>query len=400
MRFSREKLVRYIDSLYDSGSGAYASVDGRGPTLYGSGYALLTRYYLDIESPDQDKTLDFIRNTQDEETGYFIGQELKEWSPMENVRFHTREHLLMHLACSTLPVLTQFGMQPKYALKFAHPFTRPDYLLEWLDGRELNFPWVEGNNILFIGQFLVFLRDVEKHPDAGKALDIWFEWLDKRIDPQTGLWGTDLGADHYSAVYGGYHQLLVYYHENHPITSPERLIDIVLGLQHPYDGGFAQGRGGGACADVDCVDILVNLYKEYDYRRTDIRFALRRCLNHLWTLQQEDGGFPSTRGEVTHIHMGIPATKTSRKHSGMFETWFRVHTMTLIAEILTDDPRLRTGFERFNSTLSMGWHKPWNRAEHVVSSDEKEEERAPKKQSYIEYCRFILNSVKRKLFRF
>lgn len=398
MQFSRVKLLQYIDSLYDSQSGAYASVYGQRPTLYGSGYALSARYYLGLDSPNKEKTLEFVRNTQDEETGYFIGPELRDWSPDETARFHTREHLLMHLACSTLPVLAQFGTQPKFPLKFAHAFTNQDYLLDWLNKRDLNFAWVEGNNLLFIGQFLVYLRDEEKHPDAQKALETWFKWLDEKADPKTGLWGTDLGIDHYAAVYGGYHQLLVYYHENHPVNFPEKLVDVVLDLQHPYDGAFAAFRGGGACADVDCVDVLVNLYKICDYRRTDIRCALRKCLNHLWTLQQDDGGFPSTRGEASHIHMGIPATKTSREHSGMFETWFRIHTMCLIAEILTDDSRLQSGFERFNSTLSMGWHPTWNRNEHLISSREKNEELPYHKQMKAKYWKFLFNILKRKLF--
>ena len=50
------------------------------------------------------------------------------------------------------------------------------------------------------------------------------------------------------------------------------MIDTVLGLQH-VDGGFNPRGNGGACEDVDSVDILLNLYKRFDYRRADIRFA-------------------------------------------------------------------------------------------------------------------------------
>jgi hypothetical protein len=374
MNFSRDKLIQYIDSLYDQETGTYASVYGQGSTLYGTGYAVLTKYYLGIENPCEQRTLEFISNCQEEKTGYFVGPELQNWSPPSENTSHTREHLLMHLTISTLPVLNQFGQMPKYPLKFAHAFTDSACLSNWLNQRDLTKAWLEGNNLLFIGQLLVFLRDVEKYPNADQALVQWFKWLDERIDPATGLWGTNPGCDHFGGVYGGYHQLLVYYYENHPIRFPDRLVDVVLELQHP-DGGFAEYRGGGACEDVDCVDILVNLYKLYDYRRADIRFALRKCLNHLWTLQRSDGGFPSSRLEKTHIHMGIPATKTSMEHCGMFETWFRVHTFTLIAEILTDEPRLHTGFVGFNSALSMGWHPAYNRNEHPISTNDRRAER-------------------------
>jgi len=400
MNFSRDKLVQYLDSLYDPDTGTYASVCGQGTTLYGTGYAVLMKHYLGIVNPCEQRTLEFIQNCQDEETGFFVGPELQNWSPPPENKSHTREHLLMHLTISTLPVLAQFGQTPKYPLRFAHAFIDEAYLANWLAERDLTKAWVEGNNLLFVGQLLVYLRDVEKHPNAAKALDQWFTWLDERIDPDTGLWGTNLGCDHFGAVYGGYHQLLVYYHEKHPIVSPQRLVDVVLALQHP-DGGFAQYRGGGACQDVDCVDILVNLYKLYDYRRNDIRFALRKCLNHLWTLQRSDGGFPSSRLEQTHIHMGIPVTKTSVEHCGMFETWFRVHTLTLIAEILTDEPRLHAGFIGFNSTLSMGWHPVWNRDTHPVSADERKAEWRSKinfwKRSFVLYQKRLWNKIRRVL---
>jgi len=401
MNFSRDKLIQYLDSLYDKESGTYASVYGHGSTLYGTGYAVLTKYYLGIRNPCEKRTLDFISNCQDEKTGFFVGPELRNWSPpIENIT-HTREHLLMHLTVSALPVLTQFGQTPKFPLKFAHAFTDRDYLANWLSQRDLTKAWLEGNNLLFIGQLLVFLRDVEKYPHADQALVQWFNWLDNRIDPATGLWGTDLGCNHFGGVYGGYHQLLVYYYENHPVRSPECLVDVVLNLQHP-DGGFAEYRGGGACEDVDCVDILVNLYKLYDYRRADIRVALRKCLDHLWTLQRYDGGFPSSRFEETHIHMGIPATKTTMEHCGMFETWFRVHTFALIAEILTDEPRLATGFVSFNSTLSMGWHPAWNRSEHPISTEDCKSEQIAKinffKRSIILYQKRFWDRV-RHMFR-
>lgn len=398
MNFSHDKLLQYLDSLYDRENGTYASVYGQGSTLYGTGYAVLIKYYLGMENPCEKRTVEFIRNCQEEKTGYFIGPELQNWSPPPENKLHSREHLLMHLTISTLPVLAQFEQIPKYPLKFAHAFTDKEYLTNWLNQRDLTNAWVEGNNLLFIGQLLVFLRDVEKYHDADQALNLWFKWLDERIDPATGLWGTDVGCDYFGGVYGGYHQLLVYYYEKHPIRFPERLIDVVLNLQHP-DGGFSEYRGGGACEDVDCVDILVNLYKLYDYRRADIRLALRKCLDHLLSLQRTDGGFPSSRFEKSHIHMGIPATKTSLEHCGIFETWFRVHTFTLIAEILTDDSRLSTVFANFNLALSMGWHHAWNRSEHPISAKDRRMERISKmkflKRAISLYQNRLWNKIRR-----
>jgi len=357
----------FLDALRCARSGAYASSVGGKPTLYGSAYALLTRYYLGHEHVPDERVRDFILETQDPESGFFVGPELREWTPKSGA-VHDREHLLLHLTCAVLPVCQQFGWALPGPLLFARRFLDRPWLRNWLDGRDLRSAWLEGNNILFAGQLLVYLRDVEREPAAQAALDDWFAWLDGRVDPNTGLWGIAEGASVADAVYGGYHQLLVYYHEHHPVKHPERLVDAVLPLQHP-DGGFAPGGGGGACEDVDAVDILVNLYKLADYRRAEIRWALRRCKRFILSIQQRDGGFPygATRRHREFSHMGIPATRTLRGTSAMFSTWFRVHTLALISEVLTDDEDLQPATLHFSAALSMGWHKGWDKRCHSLS---------------------------------
>jgi hypothetical protein len=361
----RRRVLGFVESLRRHDAGGFASVPGGQVTLYGTCYALLTRYYLGIDESPEPQTRDFILGCQEpDEDCYFVGPELRGHKPPAGAK-HDREHLLLHLACAVLPVMQQFGMRPRSSLRFAHRFCRLDYLDTWLRERDLTDAWLEGNNLLFVGQLLWYLREEERHPDAAKAMDYWFSWLDQTIDPRTGLWGTDGHCSPFVAMCGGYHQLLAYYHERRPVSYPERLVDTVLSLQHS-DGGFAPGGGGGACEDVDAVDILVNLYKLFPYRRAAIRVALRRCARQIIGLQNSDGGFLYRRDEE-HSHMGIPGTRSPANISALFPTWFRVHTLALLAEVLTDEPWLAGQPFRFNSAMSMGWHRPWNRADHVLS---------------------------------
>jgi hypothetical protein len=72
-----------------------------------------------------------------------------------------------------------------------------------------------------------------------------------------------------------------------------------------------------------------------------------------------DGGFPYNR-DCSQSHMGIPGTLAPPNVSTMFPTWFRIHTLALMAEVLTDEEELDGPF-RFTSVLSMGWHQPWIR---------------------------------------
>jgi hypothetical protein len=350
----RARAVRFLQSMRDPLSGGCRSVPDGLVTLYGTCYESLGEYYLGAIGGLPAERRRFIVECQDPQTGFMIGPELRDFEPPPGT-IHDREHLLMHLTCAAVPTCQHFGIQLKFPIAAAYRFCDLDYLGKWMDRRDLKKAWFEGNNILFVGQLLVYLRDVERYAGAQAALDRWFDWLDTHVDLATGLWGTNGHCSALEAVCGGYHQLLVYYHEQRRLFNPEGMIDTVLGLQH-LDGGFNPSGNAGACEDVDSVDILVNLYKRFDYRRGDIRFGLKRCLGHILSTQNPDGGFPYNLN-CTQSHMGIPGTQAPANVSATFSTWFRIHTLALIAEILPED-RAFSGIKfRFSSSLSMGWHE-------------------------------------------
>lgn len=347
-----QRAASFLQSVQSSGGAA--SVPGGDVTLYGTCYAWMGLYYLGNEKPVQiDAIARLIQASQVQDGGLFEGPELRGFVPSHGAK-HDRQHLLLHLTCSAaLPVIQQLGISVA-PIRYSHDFCVPGLLAAWQAKVDWRNAWLEGNNILFVGQLLVYLRDVEKHPGAADALKRWFDWLNEAADPKTGLWGTNGYCSPMEAVYGGYHQLLVYFYENHPLPNLQGLVDTVLALQHK-DGGFNPLGNGGACEDVDSVDILVNCYKRLDYRRDEIRYALRKCLRHILATQNPDGGFPYNRGQA-QSHMGIQGTEAEPNVSCTFPTWFRIHTLALIAEILPNDSCLREMTFRFNSALSMGWH--------------------------------------------
>jgi len=392
-QFDPKSVIKFIQSLHNV---QFQSVPGGPLTLYGTSYALLTQYYLTFDAKIDANTKLFIRDCQIT-TGEFVGPELQGFEVQPGV-LHNREHLMYHLTCTVLPVCSQFNIPIRYPLSFAHSFCDVDYLTAWLNARDLTLAWFEGNNMLFVGQLLVYLRDVEHYPGAVAALQCWFDWLDTHADPATGLWGTNGYCNAAEAVYGGYHQLLVYYHEDHTIPNPQGLVDTVLSLQH-YDGGFHPSGNGGACEDVDCVDILVNMYKRFDYRRSDIRIALRRCLQHILILQNPDGGFPYNRNQP-QSHMGIPGTFAPPNVSTAFATWFRVHTLALIAQVLSDEPTLQGVNFRFTNTLSMGWHRTWSleEARQVAAAGSVYRERVAGLYPKLGYCCDLARRMPRRLY--
>jgi len=361
---SAHRELHFVDSCRDQDGPGYCYTPSSEPSLYATCYAAMLKWYIGCERPLDGETEDFILGWQDPSSGFFVGPELRAWTPPAGSK-HDREHLSLHATCTVLPVLQEHGIEPRFSLHSAHDFCDQEYLAEWLDRRDMTDAWLEGNNLLFVGQLLVYLRDVEMCVQAQSALDLYFEWLDTHVDPATGLWGTDGYCSPFVAMCGGYHQLLVYYYENHPVLYRENLVDTVLALQH-RDGGFSPAGGGGACEDADAVDILVNMYKQVDYRQAEVRHALRRCARHLRRLQNPDGGFPYGKN-APFSHMGVPATGSSRGASNLFATWFRVHTLALIAEVLPEEVGAKGGAFRFNSALSMGWHREWDASQHRSS---------------------------------
>lgn len=359
--FRPERVLQYIDRSFVEDTGSYLSSPRGVATLYATCYALLTRRYLGAGEHARPATLDFILSHQSPETGCFCGPELIDWDPSPTARYD-KDYLLTHLTCAVLPVLAEYGLRARFELQFARRYCDPAYLRDWLDRRDLRNAWLEGNKLLFAGQLLIYLHEAEGRAEASDALEMLFNWLDSHVDPATGLWGTDGCCSPFVGMCGAYHQLLLYYYRGREVLYRERLIDSVLSLQHEA-GGFSPGGGGGACEDADAADILVNAYKHTTYRRSDVRAALRRCLRHLCRLQNPDGGFPYNK-RVDITHNGIPATACPKGCSNMFSTWFRVHTLALIAEVITDDARLSAIPFRFNKALSMGWHRPWNKREN------------------------------------
>jgi hypothetical protein len=357
----RTRVAHFVNGLATGRPGEYRYSLTGAPNLYASCYALMTLHYLCALPEDSEfrsAWAEYILSFQDRATGLFLGPELEEPIPVTSK--HDKEHLAMHLATTVLPCLDILNVNPRHPLTFAHRFLRRDVLYDWLSVRDWRDAWLEGNNLLFVLQLLIHLRDDCGIKEAEHRVEEVFRWLDDNIDPTTGLWGTNGYCSNFVAMCGGYHQLLAYYSEARPLNAPQRLIDVTLQLQHG-DGGFHPAGGGGACEDVDAVDILVNLYKRVDYRRPEIRTSLRAAVRSVVEKQMEDGGFVY-RADEPFSHMGMGVTLTPPNKSNLFSTWFRVHTLALAAQVLTDSP-LASMHWRFNHRMSMGWHDT-----HVTAS--------------------------------
>lgn len=322
-------------------------------TLYSSVFAVMAYHYADVlkdlNKSERAAWADYICSFQNSDDGLFDSHELNEGIGVH----HNLEHRKLHLTCHVLPALALLGARPEYPIKYVEKYLDKNSFGEWLDQRDLTMAWVEGNNLLFAGQLLI--NEIETTGKGAESLSLLFDWLEKTIDPKTALWGTDKNCSLHKAMYGAYHQLVLYYYTKRDVLSIEKLIDSVLLCQH-FDGGFSEWRGGGTCQDIDGIDILVNCYKLTPYRRRDIRKALRKSLIHIMDDRYiKSGGFQDRKNHE-FIHNSMPSTRTVANAANTFSTWFTLHALNDIGSILYKDKFFKnnTGFA-FNNSCSMGW---------------------------------------------
>lgn len=338
-------------------------------TLYSSAFAVMIFHYTgaleQFSESERAGWLTYLQSFQDQETGLFDAAELHDGIGVH----HNLEHRRLHLTCHVLPALHLLKGEPKYPIRFTEKFLNEDYFTKWLAERDLAMAWVEGNNLFFAGQLLIY--EMERTNRGEKSILMLFAWLREHIDEKTALWGTNLGCPLHKAMYGAYHQLILYFYLNKPVPYLEKLIDSVLDCQH-FDGGFSQWRGGGTCQDIDGIDILVNCYKISPYRRRDIRKALRRSLIHIMRDRAiSSGGFQDRKGQE-FIHNSMPLTKTPIGTPNTFSTWFTLHALIDIGSVLSYDSFFKGHSDfRFNKSCSMGWGYSSASTEAYSSLEEK-----------------------------
>ena len=323
-----------------------------------------------------------IRQQQDEETGLFGGHLVRD-SDLLAQPICDRQYLVDQITYFCLAALSALGSSPQHPLHFAQCFLDSDHVRKHIDDGPWHDVWNQSNRVMFVLRYLIHLMD---EPDlAAKAhsvFDTVLSDIEKRQDPETGLWFGEGGRDHRLGVYAAYHFVPFFLWRGLPLERVDNMIDSVLGIQ-TAEGLFAESIGGGACEDLDAIDLLVKLSGRSDHRSEDIRYSLRRAFNRILQLQCDDGGFPNylrsgsapswkrqfaarlglsrllerwrpTPTELTH-YSGWTRVSVRRGEPDAWGTWFRSLALNLIVARL---PELGTlpPQSRFHGLPALGWH--------------------------------------------
>lgn len=256
-----------------------------------------------------------------------------------------------HVTNYTLGAIEALDPDRPALLTFAERWLQPLWLEAWLSRRDLRDPWLEGNNIVNLGSFLLGLSrqgDATRRQAVDAALDLLFAWHDRLQEPATGFWGVGQLSDPLRALHamaGSMHNFHLWYATGRPLPYHERAIDYALTCPPEVDS---------ACIDVDLVDLLVHGLDRTGHRSDEVRRWLRMLLPRLLAFQNPDGGFADVLDGTRRLDGWVRGYEEPQGLSNTFATWFRWIAIAMIADALW--PGWKTW--RFRRSVGIGYRGP------------------------------------------
>ena len=322
--------------------------DMRLPATYNATHALiLLGAYRQLTEGQRQGLIDFFNSYQREDGYYRMPQMTDEQVWKGRDLDYTWQYIGFHVTNYTFGAVRSLGGECRYPLKFAEPYMEPETLKRWLDQRRMDDPWLEGNNIVNLGSFLIGELEGRDEGRLKELGEILLEWHDRHQDPATGYWGTNHPthpASQMEGMAGAAHNYHLYYYFNREIRYAEKIVDYCL--------EFASWGVRTACLDVDVVDVLVNMLP-YHYREAEILECLAAFAGRLAEFQNSDGGFADEKSNgVRRMDGWAGGYFEPQGLSNCFATWFRSATLAMIACALYPKDQYRW---TFRNTIGIGY---------------------------------------------
>lgn len=356
VRWSRPCLhAKAVEWLLNAHSGSgFLFTPGGKQTVHSTSMGVLLAEGLGVAIPHREAVARGILAAQDDKTGMFLEPLADRLPPSGGL--HDRNYLDWSCTYFALHALDALGERPAYPLSFLDEFRRQERVRDWLESLDWRDPWRESNLVMHLLSSLLFALLWEEKPWAAERYHDVLDWLDERQDPRTGLWGTECGASLLNAVAGAYHFVPFYRYARRPVRCWPRIVEACLKIQNE-DGLFAPSPGGGACEDLDAIDLLCTSVRATGRLTADVRKALTRAFWAIWNMQREDGGFPyaDVRGDATYRYSSWPAMEARHGGSDVWATWMRLCSLHTIEALLSGDLP-DAGDWRFRSIPALGFH--------------------------------------------
>jgi hypothetical protein len=232
---------------------------------------------------------------------------------------HITGHIAAHAFCHATGALRMLNGAHKVRPAFLDRYLDIGTIDHWLNGIDWQRPWGASHDIWGAGLPLACTPET---PQAWR--EALFAWLDREVDPKTGMWRRGIRYDNPVEPLGGaFHIWPIYAALGRDLPYPHRIIDSVLAMQRA-DGSFEGGFGYG---NMDAVWVLAYLLERTSHRGSEVRAALKRSLTGL---------------------MRAYARRRSRWLSDAHSTESRIATLAILSATLPDQFRGRP------------WRNPWH----------------------------------------
>lgn len=285
-QMNRKNIENYIFSLKNPNGGFYLQKNFNQTTLMSSAFSIITLELVDsLNKIEISKEQNYFLKYQDEKTGFFVDPNLNlDYKKIEDIELN---YIHYQTTAFTLSALDALGMKTKYNFTFLNAFRGKEKILKFFEKIDWRNPWHESNKIMFLLQFFSYEYIVMKKEDSLDHIHTILDCLDSAQDSKTGLWGTQFKASSFASMAAAYHFLIFYKYFNRKINSSEKISSSVFQLQM-RDGLFHPFGGGGACEDLDAIDVI---YKTNSGVNAESEESLTRAYGALLQNFDKNGGF-------------------------------------------------------------------------------------------------------------
>lgn len=296
-------------------------------TLYASAYACMIYSFFDkLKTLDENKKrewLDYFDHFQNQDDGLFYDQVIA------NDIYHDSDwwggrHLALHM----ISAYTALDGKPKYKFKFLSDYYDIKYMKSWLD----EFNWESDNigsgdidnKIMNVGALLQYQRDMWNDTEAEYSVNYLKEYLLKKINIKTGLWGnfdTNDANQRSRMIQFAYHIFSLFFYDGYYLFDHDKIIAATLNTQNTL-GGYGVKINSSACEDIDSIEILMRLFPyASENNKEKILASLKESFTWICLNQVDGGGFVFRLNE--EFIYGCNEMSSLPNAGSMFATWFR-----------------------------------------------------------------------------
>ena len=285
-QITKNQIQDFIFSLNDNKGGFYLQKGFNQSTLMSTSFSILTLELIDsLNILKKKKYKEFFLQNQDKKSGLFIDP----LSRLKDANSIDLESSYIHYQTTAFSIsaIDALGGQPNHKLAFLDSFRGKKKLSSFFHTIDWKNAWHESNKIMFLLQFFSYDFLKNKNEESYDNIVFILDFLDNYQDPRTGLWGTQYKASTFVGMAAAYHFLIFYKYFNRKINFPNKIFQNVFILQMK-DGLFHPFGGGGACEDLDAIDVVSKVTSELS---ADSINNIKLAYNALIQNYDKNGGF-------------------------------------------------------------------------------------------------------------